>query len=266
MKTGVAKNRLNIFSSHEKYAERMDAETPEIEDFSIILLNPNFKTYYNHTYGYEESRERRNEKTKSKVIAAMMITLFSASMTTIAVPVSAAPTEFTLTCHMVFSEWDAGGSFASPFGDWSRSYPPGIFSFVTMFTVTKNVLRYAWAPTVFVNDKKSGFWVEHGGPYSFTEWGLEIVGYSRGYFSFSGTPSNATFQHGVEYGWGFVYGVDEATVKASCPYTVWDETMGAWLVYFNVILYDSTPTAYTLPFPSPFMEPVPASDYNPLGL
>ena len=126
------------------------------------------------------------------------------------------------------------------------------------------------ASTVYVYDKVSGLWIQREGTMNYTSptSGLPIADYWRGYLRFSGTPSTGAFVHSVAYRWGYVYGADETTVKAAYPYAVWDTTMGAWLVEFDIYLWDPTAytQSYTTTFPSPFIEPVPASNYNPLGL
>ncbi|MEM2914558.1 MAG: hypothetical protein QXH91_04055 [Candidatus Bathyarchaeia archaeon] len=66
-----------------------------------------------------------------------------------------------------------------------------------------------------------------------------------------------------------VYSLDEETVKEKYPYAVWDETMGAWLAGFSIYIWDPVgfdQSSYDIPFPVPFIEPVPASNYNPLSL
>jgi hypothetical protein len=125
------------------------------------------------------------------------------------------------------------------------------------------------ASHVFVYDGKEGVWVLKEGTVRYTSLasGLPITEYFRGYVRFSGEPGSDKFEHAVEYQWAYVYGVDEQTVKAKYPKAWWDEKMGAWLCGFSIYLQD--PTIIPPPlvgFPNPFIEPAPASNYNPLNL
>jgi len=92
------------------------------------------------------------------------------------------------------------------------------------------------------------------------------MNYFRGYVKFTGTPSDSNFVHGVAYQWAYLMAPQE--VIPALPYAQWDDTIGAWLVGFSIYLWDPVPpsTPYDVPFPDPFIEPVPASNYNPLGL
>ena len=123
---------------------------------------------------------------------------------------------------------------------------------------------------VYVYDKKEDRWILHEGtigyvsPYS----GLWITEYWKGYLNFSGTPSDETFEHGVGYQWGYVFADEKPEYY---EHAIWDETIGGWLLGFSIYLWDPTDadqqTMYedNVPFPDPFIEPVPKSDYNPLG-
>ena len=164
------------------------------------------------------------------------------------------------------------------FGDWSYTYQNWATSgdyiltgnvLHTTISYSPSVTDLVGASTVYVKYNAT-VWIQREGTISYTSpySGLTITEYWRGYLSFSGVPSASTFVHGVGYQWGYVYGVDEATVKAFYVNAIWDETMGAWLVGFSIYLWDTIPPSspYNIPFPSPFIEPVPASNYNPLGL
>ena len=59
---------------------------------------------------------------------------------------------------------------------------------------------------------------------------------------------------------------EDTDLSGNLPYAQWDNKVGAWLVGFSIYLWDTAPQAYTTAFPDPFPEPVPASNYNPLGL
>jgi hypothetical protein len=211
---------------------------------------------------------------KTKVITALIATIFFAA----AVPAIAKPATLAVPMNQAQFQWRAP-SWGGPIGAWSSIYQNYATSMDLVLTgdVLHTTLSYSpsvtdleGASTVYVYDKTSGLWIQHEGTISYTSpySGLTITEYWRGYLRFTDTPSDTAFVHGVGYQWGYVYGVDEVTVKASYPYAVWDETMGAWLVGFSIYLWDPTTytQAYTIPFPSPFIEPVPASNYNLLEL
>lgn len=209
-------------------------------------------------------------------------------LTLIVAPACAEPSTFTVSYNQTRFRWAARDN--KPFGDlnWTsvaKSAP------LSVFTLTGNVLhtvipletppKTGTEPlgnsTVYVYDAKAGVWIQKEGTLDYissnTPYFL-ITMYHRGYLKFNGAPSSSTFVHGVMYRWAYIYSVDEATVKAAVPYAVWDSTMGAWLMAFAVLLWDKAPQTYdtvapyTKPaFPSPFIEPVPATNYyNPMGL
>lgn len=117
---------------------------------------------------------------------------------------------------------------------------------------------------VYVYSKNEGVWILHEGTIKYTSpySGLTITEYWRGYLEFD---EDTSFQHGVGYQWGFIYGEDP---RWYYTHAVWDETMGAWLLGFSIYMWDpvSETQNYDIPFPEPFIEPVPSSDYNPLDL
>ena len=225
---------------------------------------------------------------KTKVITIMMIMLFLASITAVAIPASAKPSSITVPYKQAVLSWRA--RFGLIGSEWNNI--PILQNVPTSFdyTLTGNVLHTLIGPlspprlgtevygasTVYVYDAKAGVWVQNEGtvvyissqsPY------LPVTLYRRGYLEFDGAPSADTFVHGVMYQWGFVYGYDEATVKGTYTNAVWDSTMGAWLIGFAIYLWDTASQTYDTvapyenpEFPSPFIEPVPASNYNPLGL
>mgnify|MGYP001026920379 CR=1 FL=1 len=119
--------------------------------------------------------------------------------------------------------------------------------------------------TVYTYNKDCDCWIQHEGTISYTSpySGLTITEYWRGYLKFDGTPSASSFIHGVGYQWGYVYGDDPRWYYTNA---VWDEKVGAWLLGFSIYLWDTGTQSYSIPFPDPFLEPVPASNYNPLGL
>jgi len=213
-----------------------------------------------------------------KLITTIMITLFMASIAVAAIPVSAPPTTFTVPYNQAQFQWRTP-SWGGPFGAWSSITQN--YATSSDFTLTGNVLHTSityspsvtdlqGASTVYVYDKKEGIWIQKEGTIKYTSpySGLPITEYWRGYLKFNGAPSASTFVHGVGYQWGYVYLAqsEEATVKEKYPYAVWDETMRAWLVGFSIYLWDTGTQSYTIAFPDPFIEPVPASNYNLLEL
>lgn len=186
---------------------------------------------------------------KTKLIATITMMLFALMLTA---PVMAKPTTFTVPYNQAQFQWRAA-PWGGPFGDWSYTYQNWATSsdytldgnaLHTTISYSPSAIDLHGASTVYVYDKKSDLWIQHEGtvsytsPYSF----LPITEYWRGYLKFSGNPSETLFVHGVGYQWGYVYGVDEATVKASYPNAVWDARMGAWLVGFSIYIWDKTTT------------------------
>jgi hypothetical protein len=192
-------------------------------------------------------------------------------------PVMAKTTSLTVNLNQAQFQWRGSVDF----GDWSYSYLT--FATSSDYTLTGNVLHTEWSysppvtdvhgqSTVYVYDKSAEVWIEHEGQVSY----VYVAGYGdtpvanffRGYLDFGGNaPSDATFVHGVAYQWIYLYLPSTATLTGSyTQHAVWDEKVNAWLVGFSIYLWDRTPQAYNIPFPNPFIEPVPANNYNPLGL
>ncbi len=208
-------------------------------------------------------------------LAAMLLVV-----ATMVVSVSAKSVAITVPYNQAQFQWRG----ISSFGNWTPGYSylndPETFD----FTLTGQVLHTSWsysplvtdlagASTIYNYDAKSDLWVEKEGTVSYQYvpgyGNYPIANYFRGYLSFSGTPSATSFLHGVAYQWVYLLAPQDATLTA--PYTAfarWDETAGAWLVGFSIYLWDpaSTIQTYTTPFPSPFIEPVPANLNNQLGL
>jgi len=206
----------------------------------------------------------------------MILGLVIAVMLLATAPSAYAPTAFTVEYNQAQFQWRC---FSGPFGAWKYSYLNVLES--SDFRLTGNVLHTAWSysplvtglegeSTVYTYDKKADLWIEHEGKVSYyyvPGYGpYQIVNFFRGYVKFEGTPNAGNFVHGVAYQWVYLY----APYSETPPVTnaVWSEKVGAWLVGFSIYLWDATGTtqAYNIPFPSPFIEPVPASNYNPLGL
>lgn len=196
------------------------------------------------------------------------------------VPSYAKPTVFTMPYNQAQFQWCA---LFSAIGDWSPGASYQNFATSSDFSLTGNVLHTSityspsvtdlqGASTVYVFDASTGLWIQHEGTISYTSpySGLPITEYWRGYLKFSDVPSELTFVHGVGYQWGYVFlpESDSATVLATYPYATWDSTVGGWLLGFSIYLWDPTSftQSYTTAFPSPFIEPVPANNFNPLGL
>lgn len=168
--------------------------------------------------------------------------------------------------------------------DWSAIWYDDIFDPST-YELSGNVLHaeISYQPAVseevgtsqvYVYNKKAGHWIMREGTISYfsPHSSLWVTEYWKGYLDFGDEePSPGTFIHGVQYQWGYVFGYDEDTPPPFYTYAVWDETMGAWLLGFSIYLQDPTDFDQTVayegnvPFPDPFIEPVPKSDYNPLG-
>jgi len=153
-------------------------------------------------------------------------------------------------------------------------------------TLSGNVLHtsYVYSPvvsdlegeqTIYVLDKKSGHWIEREGtvkykyqPYYGDHY---IVNYWRGYLEFGGVPNDSNFLHGVAYQWVYLDAPQEAEdeVKASgsagLPYAQWDPVMDMWLIGYSIYLWDSDTTTQSYTQSFQFVDPVPASNYNPLN-
>ncbi len=214
---------------------------------------------------------------KIKMITILVMTMFLASTIAVATSASAKPSAVSVTYHQATFRWRA---LANPIGSWSSGTTQNVHTDFA-YVLTGNVLHTSIGPlstpkagtdvygssTVYVYDSKAGVWVQNEGTVVYTSSQapdfLTVTLYRRGYLSFDGAPSNSTFEHGVMYQWGYVYGVDETTVKRTYTNAVWDSTMGAWLIGFAIYMWDPTTItqSYSPPFPNPFIEPVPASNY-----
>ncbi len=196
-------------------------------------------------------------------------------------PAMAKPTSFTVNYKQAQFQWRG----ISAFGAWTPGYSYLNVAETSEYVLTGNVLHTSWSysplvtdlqgqSTVYVLDKKTGLWIENEGQVSYKYvpgYGdYPVINFFRGYLDFGGNaPSTENFVHGVAYQWVYLYAPEDAVLTGS--YTAnaqWDPTVGAWLVGFSIYLWDNTATvqSYTTAFPSPFIEPVPASNYNPLNL
>jgi len=192
------------------------------------------------------------------------------------------PIPLTIPMKQTQFQWRSN---KSPLGDWSiiywdRNYGPSEYSrsgkvLHTEISYMPYVTEEEGTSMVYVYDKKSELWIMHEGtigyvsPYGEHIW---ITEYWKGYLDFGvEEPSSGNFVHGVQYQWGYSFGYDENNQPPFYENAVWDDTMGAWLLGFSIYIQDPTDfdqkTAYEgkVDFPDPFLEPVPKSDYNPLG-
>lgn len=218
---------------------------------------------------------------KRKIFSILFVVAMVLAL--VATPAAAKETTFTISYNQAQFQCRAAW-WGGPIADWTYVYQN--YATSADFTLTGKSLHTSisysppvtnlqGASAVYTYDKTSGKWIQHEGTIQYTSpySGLPITEYWRGYLEFDGTPSADTFVHGVGYQWGYVFGVDEETVKAYYTYAEWDSKVGAWLLGFSIYLWDSDTQAYdvTSPyddpeFPYPFIEPVPASNYNPMGL
>jgi len=199
------------------------------------------------------------------------------AVTLLSSPVMAAkPSTITVEYNQAQYQWRG----LAAFGDWTYEYQNSPVS--VEYTLKGNTLHTSWdyspavseltgQSTIYVYDKKLDLWKEKEGTVSYVyEPGYgeyPAVNYFRGYIQFDGEPSADTFNHGVAYQWVYLYAPEDAELEGSyTDYAEWDETMEAWLVGFSIYLWDSGAQSDDLPFPDPFIEPVPASNYNPLDL
>jgi len=211
---------------------------------------------------------------KSALVALPLLAVLLMAM-----PAMAKTTTITVHYNQAQFQWRG----VSAFGDWTSGYSYLEDAESSDFVVTGNVLHTSWSysplvtdltgqSTVYTLDKSSGLWIEHEGQVSYKYvpgYGdCPVVNYFRGYLDFGGnTPTDASFVHGVAYQWAYLFAPKDATLTGLyTPNAVWDDKVGAWLVGFSIYLWDKTPQPYTTQFPSPFVEPVPANNYNPLSL
>ena len=205
-------------------------------------------------------------------LIALVLLLSSSS-----VAFAAKPATFEVLYNQAQFQWRA--SAPMPSGTWAPLYLTSASS--SEFRLTGNVLHsaYSYSPvvtdlegesTIYTYNKKEGLWIEKEGTVSYKYvpgYGdYPIANYWRGYLEFDGAPSEESFEHGVAYQWAYLLAPQGN--GPPLPYAIWSDTMDAWLVGFSVYLWDpvAPSTPYSISFPDPYIEPVPASNYNPLGL
>ena len=217
---------------------------------------------------------------REKTTAILLIAIFMMSTLAVMIPVMAKEKIEVDTLQTQF-QWRSN---KDPFGDWSviywnKHYP----DYPSEYERSGNVLHteISYLPHVseetgtsmhYVYNKKSGHWIMHEGRITYTScYGqfLTITEYWKGYLDFGGEePSSETFVQGVRYQWAYVYGYDEDNKPTFYEHAVWDEKFGAWFLGFSIYVNRQTddPYAVEVPFPDPFIDPIPKRDYNPLDL
>lgn len=211
---------------------------------------------------------------KKKALGFIVLAFFVVLMIC---PVMGKPQTFIVPIKQAQFQWRAWDPMPTEGSAWSELYQ----NYLTEIDckLSGNVIHtyYSYSPvvsdlegeqTIYVYDKKSGFWIEREGTVSYRYppyYGDHaIVNYWRGYLNFSGTPSATNFVHGVAYQWVYLDASEED--GGVLPYAQWDPVMEMWLLGYSIYLWDAdTATqSYTMNFD--FVEPVPASNYNPLSL
>ncbi len=215
-------------------------------------------------------------KYRKKTTATLLIAIFLLSTIAVIVPAMAKPQSITISFNQAQFQWRASAEF----GDWS--YIDLDYSTSETYKLTGNVLHTSWSyspdvtdltgtSTVYVNDKKTGLWIEREGQVSYKYEPLygdyTIVNFFRGFLDFGElAPSDDSFEHGVAYQWVYIYAPEDDTgVTEILPHAQWDSKVGAWLVGFSVYLWDQDPPSYELDFPDPFPKPFPTNIYNHLN-
>ena len=214
---------------------------------------------------------------KAKVVATIIVTLFLISAIAVAVPVSAKQETFTVPIKQAQFQWrawkpmpDEGSSWAELYQNYHTTIDCKFSGNVlhTYYTYSPVVSELEGEQTIYVYDKKSGLWIEREGTVSYKYppyYGdYAIANYWRGYLNFTNTPNGTSFWHGVAYQW--VYLVASQEDGGILPYAQWDPVMEMWLLGYSIYLWDSDTVtqSYTMNFH--FVEPVPASNYNPISL
>jgi hypothetical protein len=201
----------------------------------------------------------------------------------IAVPAYAKATTVTADIEQAQFQWRAssGPYSATPtYSYWNDSE-------TMTLTLTGHALHTEWSysplvtdlqgeSTVYTYSASCSCWIEHEGQVTYkyvAGYGdYPIANFFRGYLSFNDSADpNSGFAHGVAYQWVYLYAPQNATLVSPLDTNaVWDPVIGAWLVGFSIYIWDSSgfdQSGYaTQMLPTPYIEPVPASNFNPLGL
>jgi len=220
-----------------------------------------------------------------KLKLALVTLALLAVLAVAAVPARAVPVNIGILnwygSQFQWRAWAPSSGWSSTIDySWTESDAPFTLTANTLhteFTFSPEVTELKGASTDYVYNKKSDLWIQREGTIDY-KWvegygDVPVRTYWRGYIKFSGDPSQSTFERSIVYQWVYVCLPHEDTsVLTKCPYAIWDEKMGAWLVGFSVYVYDEDAayacpgSGYSVEFPAPFPEPVPASNYNPLDL
>lgn len=214
-----------------------------------------------------------------KKTATLLIAIFM--MSTLAViPVLAKPSSFKASYFSTQFQWRA---MKNSFGTWtvihrsptSDNYKLTGNALHTKITYSPSVIGERGTSAVYVYDKNSDHWILNEGKTSYIYSNLyahyRVTNYFRGYMEFTATPTPNTFKKGVLCQWIYVMKPQNEPVQSFIPNAVWDPVMNAWLVGFSLYLYDNQqpipqhPTPPLGPLPI-FPRPIPANNYNPLGL
>ena len=218
-------------------------------------------------------------KLREKTMVTLLIAILMISTLALIIPVMAKE-QIAVEMKQTQFQWR---TWKTP-AQWSNIWYDGVWDPMeaeysgnvlhTEISYQPDVLDEVGTSQVYVYNKKTEQWIMREGtiqyksPYGPQLW---ITEYWKGYLEFDGEPSSESFVHGVQYQWGYVFGYDENNPPPYYTYAVWDETMEGWLLGFSIYLLDPIGTdqkvAYEgkVPFPDPFIEPVPKSDYNPLN-
>lgn len=215
------------------------------------------------------------------LLATAVPILMAMTLTLAVMPAMAKPTQVTVPSYRAMFSWCG---WSGPQDMLSLTIYPSSTS--TDYRLTGNVLHTVipsyYGPQVqqqegtfaYTYNKKADIWILHEDPivvdfiHNYPYYGYNVTVYFRGYLEFSGTPSAETFEHGAVYEWVYANAPESDTGPSRIWGNVkWDSTVGAWLISFNINIFDKAPLPYTGPiaFPTPLPEPIPAKNYNQLG-
>lgn len=194
------------------------------------------------------------------------------------VPVMAKPLTFTVPIHQAQFQWRAWSPMPTEGSSWAELYQNQHTTIDCK--LSGNILHtyYTYSPvvsdlegeqTIYVLDKNSGLWIEREGTvsYKYPPYydDYAIVNYWRGYLDFTDVaPSETSFVHGVAYQWVYLAASQED--GGILPYAQWDPVMEMWLLGYSIYLWDEATVTQSYSLNFQFVEPVPASNYNPLTL